>query len=147
MTGRLVVSCPEVLNKEVGVFLENVMADLTVVKHQSFAVENVMLATQWCLVKLGRQKDDTALPHSWLNEGCDFPPSSAEEQPFFSCAGNCVLRANTLSSSFRGFCNPVRALKGCRSWTRFPLQQSSSTQAEGVFICLVADPGVCSLVV
>lgn len=87
-----------------------------------------------------------ALPSSWLNEGHDFPPSSAKEQPFFLCAGNCVLRANTASSSFRGFCNPVRAMKGCCSWTRFPLQQSNSMQAEGAYICLVADLRVCSQV-
>lgn len=66
------------------------MADLAVGRHQCFAVENVMLLSQWYWVKLGRKKGDVALPSSWLSEGHDFPPSSAKEQPFFSCAGNCV---------------------------------------------------------
>lgn len=99
----------------------NVMADLAVGRHQCFAVENVRLVSQWYWVKLGRKKCDVALLSSWLSEGHDFPLSSAKEQPFFSCAGNCVSRANTASSSFRGFCNPVRELKGCCSWIRFPL--------------------------
>ena len=68
-----------------------------------------------------------ALPSSWLNGSHDFLPSIAKEQPFFSCAGNCVLRPNTARSSFRGFCNPVKALKGCCSQARFLLQKSKSS--------------------
>lgn len=123
----------------------NVMADLAVGRHQCFAVENVMLVSQWCCVKWSLEEGRVALPSSWLSEGHDFPQSSAKEQPFFSSAGNCVSRANAASSSSRGFCNPVRELKGWCSWIRFLLWQSNSMQAEGCFICLVADPRVCSL--
>lgn len=81
----------------------------------------------------------------WVKWRSWFPPEQCQRAAFlFFCW---ELRASAASSSFRGFCSPVSELKGCCSWIRFLLWQSNSMQAEGCFICLVADPRVCSLVV